>query len=124
MEHTITLDSLLKNHKNWRDDTDYDVMAANHALLSHYMSRMMFSSAPKHPEQFVNLFANEEFGIELHKALSSSLLRHNGRIWFEEYSDEDKTKFIMMQNLPLLAYASCIVVISFNGGDCFVNVFF
>lgn len=120
----ITIDSILKNHKNWRDDTDFDMLTTNHELLRNYMKQMMFSVAPKHPEQFVNLFANEDFGMQLYQRLNSSLLSSNGRIWFEEHSDEDKIKFIMMQHWPILTYASCIVVISFNGGDCFVNVFF
>lgn len=119
----MTLDSILRNPKHHNEHADYDVMSINHELLCNYMSKMIFSSFPEHPEMFVALFSIEKFGKELYHAIISASLDENSTIWFQEYSREDKMKLIFAQYLPL-SFNATHVIIAENEGDLFVNVFF
>lgn len=119
----MTLDSILRNPKYHYERADYDVMSKNYELLRNYMSKMIFSSFPEHPEMFVALFSTQKFGKELYHAIISAYLDENSTIWFQEYSEEDKMKLVFVKHLPL-RFNATHVIIAENEGDLFVNVFF
>ena len=68
------------------------------------------------------LFTEEEYIYDLCKAFSNPLLKKDGKIWLAEYSPEDKQKLI--EKGFDLEKEKISIIIAYNSGDCFVNVFY
>ena len=122
MNTDIPFDVIMKDSKNWDDDMDLDAMSENFLKLKPIMDKMFFSEYPNHPEYFVLLFSKPDFADTLIQGLIDSEIQELDRIYFKEYSAEDRNRLIkmgMLDLLPTLLGYSTVVHMK-NGNNYFV----
>ena len=102
MSTDIPFSKVLKDPKSWDDDMDLDVMTDNYLKLKPIMDKMFFSEYPKHPQYFTLLFSKSDFADSLIQGLIKSEIQELDRIYFKEYSEEDRNRLIELGILDLL----------------------
>ena len=85
METRLSIHDILKNHKNWPDNVDFEEIQSNRDILGSYMNKMYFSEAPQSPEKFVVLFSRKEFALSLRMLLEVPTQTPK-IIWFKEHT--------------------------------------
>ena len=124
MRTEIPFNEVMKNHKNWHEDVDYDVMNENYLKLKPIMNKMFFAKYPAHPQYFSLLFSHSDFADTLLQAMVDSKIRNLNKVWFEEFSKEQRNVLLskgMYDLIPTLYGATAIIYMR-NGDDFFVNM--
>jgi hypothetical protein len=124
MGREIPFTKVMKDPKSWDDDMDLDVMTENHLKLKPIMKYMYFQEYPKHPKLFTLLFSKPDFADKLLKALFESGISGLNRVYFKEFSEEERNLLIengMIELLPA-AYGITPVVFAHHEKDFFVNL--
>ena len=124
MEKEITFDSVMKNYKNWPDNIDFVAMEENYFKLKRIMNKMFFEEYPRHPQDFVRMFCQEDFADSLLNGMLFSGIRNLNKIWYREISEEDKIKLCKMNFVSSVTSLLGIKIVLFfrNNEDFFVNL--
>ncbi len=126
MQEELKFAEFLKRPENISDEADFDIMNDNYHALDDIIDRFYFSKSPEHPKIFSILFSDPAFPTALRSMCESYGLKKPDRVIFTEYSKEDVEKLIELGIFKEKARSShkLIVIHSFNGNVCFVNVFY
>jgi hypothetical protein len=124
MGREIPFNKVMKDPSSWDDDMDLDIMTENYLKLKPVMSKMFFQEYPKHPQYFTLLFSQPDFADKLLKALFSSGISGLNRIYFKEFSEEERNVLIEMGMIELIpaTFGLTPVVYAHHGKDFFVNL--
>ena len=122
MVQEIPFDKVIKDHGSWCDDMNVDIMMENHEKLRPIIGKMFFTNWPKTPKAFALLFSKPNFADTLINSMLELGIRGGlNKVWFTEYSEEDKQKLIDIGIIEPCENASIVFTKSDN--DCFVSVF-
>ncbi len=126
MQNEIPFNDIMKKHKNWDDDCNYDIMSANYNKLKPILPLFYFSKKPDHPQVFSLLFSQESFAQDFIDYAMMSNVRNVKRVWFTEYSIEDRYKLIERGMYELIFNDIGDITYYFmrndTGDEIFVNV--
>ncbi len=90
----IPLNDILEDDKNWSPYANRDIMTQNFFMLKPVMNKMYFYRYPEHPKLFSLLFSNPSFADDLINVILNADVTDLDRIYFEEYSEEDREVLI------------------------------
>ena len=126
MQYEIPFNDIMKNHKYWHDDCDFDIMEENYHILKPLMHLCFFAEKPKHPKVFSLLFSEKGFANDLIESAIKLNIHDIKRIWFAEFSEEDRNELIkkgFYQLFPNMfgAVATCFMA-NDEKDELFVNV--
>ena len=124
MRTEIPFDEVMKNHKNWHPNVDFDVMSENYKRLKAIIPKMFFAKYPEHPQLFSLIFSHHVFADSLLKAMSTFNIINPNKVWIEEFSEEERNILIskgMHDLIPVSSGATAIIYMR-NGDDFFVNI--
>ena len=124
MRTDIPFNEIMKNHKNWHEDVDYEAMDANYKQLKPIMNKFFFSRYPDNPKIFSLVFSYPNFAEHLINSMMDFKIRNLNKVWFDEFLTEDRDRLIEKGMLELLPtyFGGIAVFIMQNGNDVFVNV--
>ncbi|MBQ9280352.1 MAG: hypothetical protein IJ215_04850 [Clostridia bacterium] len=125
MTREIPFTKVMKDPASWSDDMDLDIMTDNYLKLKEIMNKMFFEEYPKHPEYFVSLFSQPDFADNLLRVAVKAGIQNLNKIWFKEYSEEDKLKLVekgILDVIPVMLDISSIVY-THNENDFYVGLF-
>ena len=122
----IPFNDIMKNHRNWHPDCDYDIMSENYRKLKPVIKLMFFEEKPKHPEIFSLLFSKEDFADRIINSGAKLKMVALKRIWFREFSEEDRNILILRgfyQLIPNILGTTAVCFMTNESKDeLFVNV--
>ena len=102
MRCEIPFNEIMKNHKNWHDECDFDVMSENFMILKPIMKLLFFAEMPEHPELFSLVFSEKGFAKKLVEIVGKLKMKEVKRIWFTEYNEELRNQLIKKGILELI----------------------
>ena len=125
MATEIPFNNVMKDPDNWTDMMDLDVMTDNYLKLKPIMNKLFFEEYPAHPELFVALFSKSDFVDRLIDVAKMTRISELDKIYFKEYTEEDKKRLVEMGVLdPLPVQLDLNPIVYTNSGNCiFINVF-
>ncbi len=118
----IPFNKVMKDPKSWDDEMDIDIMSSNYLKLEPIIDKMFFQGYPEHPQYFSLLFSKPEFADSLIEGLINSEVSEHCKIYFKEYSKEDRMRLIKMgifELIPSMFGLACVVQMK-SGDDYFV----
>ncbi len=122
---SIQFNKVLKSPESWCDSMNVDIMMENHTKLASVIDKMFFTEWPKNPKLFSMIFSKEDFADKILNGIVQLEIINLNRIWFTEYSMDDKKKLVKLGILEPDGIENGIVSLIFtkSANDCFVNVF-
>ena len=122
----IPFNDIMKNHRNWHSNCDFDIMSETYRLLKPVIKLMFFARKPEHPEVFALLFSQKGFAQKIIDCGEKLRMVAVKKIWFEEFSEEDREKLIrsgFLELIPNLFGATSVCFMTNKDRDeLFINV--
>ena len=122
----IPFNEIMKNHKNWHNDADFDIMSENYRTLKPIMHLFYFGEKPKHPQIFSLLFSEKGFAQKIIDAAGRLNMREVKHIWLMEYSEEERDELIrkgFYQLIPNLFGCTAVCFMTNTDRDeLFINI--
>ncbi len=124
MEREISFTKVLKDPANWHEDMDLDIMTENYLKLKPVMNKMFFYRYPEHPELFSLIFSRPNFADKVIKVLVDNDMHDLEKIYFTEYSEEDRNELINkgFHSLVLCEFGVAAIVYMHQGNVLFINL--
>ena len=124
MREDIPFNEIMKNHRYWHEDIDFEEMEANYKKLKPIMNKMFFEEMPEHPQFFTLLFSEKGFADRLLKAGITLKITNLNRIYFKEFSADDRNTLIekgVLSPVPTMLGLSTIMFAK-NGDNMYINM--
>ena len=122
----IPFNDVMKNHRNWHPDCDFDIMSENFRILKPVIKLMFFESKPKHPQLFTLIFSEPGFAQKIIDYSAKLRMISVKRIWFAEFSEQERDILIekgFYQLIPNMFGATAICFMTNRDRDeMFINI--